>query len=170
MRLELENLANDGGFAHTYQPNDLLLEDPDLRLIEPAEVRGRVRRKADEVELFGGIKTTLETVCARCLKPVAIPLSANFDERFTTSVSWGADEQHELASDDLNLSIFDGAGVDLDQLVREQLLLAKPAQTVCREDCQGLCPICGGDRNTSPCNCEAQQVDSRWEKLKDLRF
>jgi uncharacterized protein len=170
MRLELENLEKDRRFAHTYLPNDLSLEDPDLRLIAPAEVRGGVRLKAGEVELFGSIKTTLETVCARCLKPVAIPFSADFDERFTTSVSWGAEEQHELASEDLNLSIFDGAVVDLDQLVREQLLLAKPAQTVCREDCQGLCPVCGGDRNTSPCNCEAQQVDSRWEKLKDLRF
>jgi uncharacterized protein len=170
MRLELENLEKDRQFAHTYQPNDLLLEDPDLRLIAPAEVRSRLRRNGDEVELTGTLTTTLETVCARCLRPVAIPFSAKFDERFTTSVSWGAEEQHELASDDLNLSVIDGTGIDLDQLAREQLLLAKPAHTLCREDCQGLCPTCGADRNTSPCKCEAQPVDSRWQKLKDLRF
>ena len=170
MRLELENLEKDRQFAHTYQPSDLSLEDADLRLIEPAEVRGRFRRNADEVELIGSLKTTVETVCARCLKPVAIPVLADFDERFMTSVSWGMEEQHELASDDLNISIFDGSAIDLDQLVREQLELAKPAQTLCRESCQGLCPVCGADRNTTACKCEAQQVDSRWEKLKDLRF
>jgi uncharacterized protein len=170
MRLELENLEKDRQFGHTYQPNDLSLEDADLRLIEPAEVRGQLRRKGDEVELSGSLTTTLETVCARCLKPVTIPFSADFNERFVASVSWRSEEQHELASDELNLSIFDGAGIDLDQFVREQLLLAKPAQSLCREDCQGLCPVCGANRNTTVCKCEAQQVDSRWEKLKDLRF
>jgi len=170
MRLELESLEKDRQFAHTYQPDELSLEDADLRLIAPAEVRGRVRQPGREVELIGSIKTTLETVCARCLKPVSVPFSAEFDERFATSVSWGAEEQHELTSDDLNLSIFDGTGIDLDQLVREQIILAKPAQVLCREDCQGLCPVCGGDRNTAVCKCDSQQVDSRWEKLKDLRF
>ena len=170
MRLELENLGSDGQFAHTYQPDGLSLEDPDLRLIAPTEVRGRIRRKGDEVELLGSLTTTLETACARCLKPVAIPFSANFDERFARSVNWGGEEQHELTREDLNLSIFDGTGIDLDQLVREQVLLAKPAQTLCREDCRGLCPLCGADRNTAACNCDSQQVDSRWEKLKDLRF
>jgi uncharacterized protein len=170
MRLELENLEKNRQFAHTYQPGDLSLEEPDLRLIAPIEIRGQVRRKGDEVEFIGNLTTTLETVCARCLKPVAIPFAADFDERFARSVSWGAEEQHELGSEDLNLSLFDGTGIDLDQLVREQVLLAKPAQVLCREDCQGLCPVCGADRNSSGCACEAQQVDSRWEKLKDFRF
>jgi uncharacterized protein len=170
MRLELENLEKDWQFAHTYQPSELSLEDADLRLIEPAEVRGRIRRKGDEVELTGSLRTTLETLCARCLKPVAITLFADFDERFTTSVSWGSEEQHELASDDLNLSIFDGTAIDLEQLVREQLVLEKPAQTHCRENCQGLCQVCGADLNTKSCKCAAQQTDSRWEKLKDLQF
>src|SRR5215510_9547656 len=153
MRLEFENLEKDRQFARTYQPDDLPLEDTDLRLIKPAEVRGRIRKNDGEVELIGSLTTTLESVCARCLQSVAIPICAEFDERFATSVSWGADEQHELASDDLNLAIFDGTGIDLDQLVREQLLLATPAQSLCREDCQGLCPVCGADRNTAPCKC-----------------
>ena len=170
MRLELESLEKDRQFAHDYQADEFSLEDADLRLIAPAEVRGRVRQKDREVELIGSLTTTLETVCGRCLKPVVLPFSADFDERFATSVSWGAEEQHELASDDLNLSIFDGTGIDLDQLVREQILLAKPAHVLCREDCQGLCPVCGADRNIAACKCDSQQVDSRWEKLRDLRF
>jgi uncharacterized protein len=170
MRLELENLGKGQQFGQTYQPDELSLEDTDLRLVEPAEVGGRIRRKGDEVELIGSIKTTLEILCARCLKPVSIPFSADFDERFAPSVSWGAEEQYELGNEDLNLSIFDGTAVDLDQFVREQILLAKPAQVLCREDCQGLCPVCGADRNTSACKCEPQQIDSRWEKLKDLQF
>lgn len=170
MRLELENLAKDGHFAHGYQPGELVLDDDDVRLTAVAEVRGRIRRKGEEVELTGSVHTTIETPCARCLKPVTVPIDATFSERFVTSLSWRADEQHELVSEDLNLSVFEGEAIDLDQLVREEILLATPVQILCREDCQGLCPVCGIDRNLGACECDSRQVDARWEKLKDLRF
>jgi hypothetical protein len=66
MRLELENLEKDRQFAHTYQPNDLSLEDPDLRLIGPAELRVRLRRNGDEVELTGSL-TALSRPSARAV-------------------------------------------------------------------------------------------------------
>ncbi len=170
MRLELENLAKDGGFAHVYPPEELTLDERDLRLVQNASVEGRTRRKGDEVQVNGTVTTTVETPCARCLKPVLVPIACEFSERFVTAVSWRSEEHHELASDDLNVSLFDGEAIDLDELVREEIVLATPAQILCREDCQGLCPVCGGDRNIAACQCEARQVDARWEKLKDLRF
>ena len=170
MRLELENLERGGGFAHVYQPEELALGERDLRLIEPATVRGRLRRRGEEVEIDGTVETKVETLCARCLKPVAVPIDATFSERFVTAVSWRSEEQHELASEDLNLSLFDGEAIDLDQLVREEILLATPSQVLCREDCKGLCPVCGVNRNLTACECETRQVDTRWEKLRDLRF
>ena len=87
-----------------------------------------------------------------------------------TAVSWKSEAEHELVPEDLNLALFDGEAIDLDQLVREEILLATPAQVFCREDCQGLCPVCGSDKNIAECACEPQQVDARWEKLKDLSF
>jgi len=170
MRLELEKLDRDGGFAHVYRPQELSLEDPDLRLVEPVEVRGRVQRKGGEVQVSGTLKTKVEAPCARCLKPVGVPISTEFSERFVTAVRWRSEGEHELAPEDLNLALFDGEAIDLDQLVREEILLATPVQVFCREDCKGLCPVCGSDRNVTACGCESQQVDSRWEKLKDLRF
>ena len=170
MRLELENLEQAGAFAHVYQPDELELDEGELRLIAPADVRGRIRRKGDEVELSGTFQAELETPCARCLKPVAIPVGAEFSERFVPAVSWRSAEQHELAREDLNLSVFDGEAIDLDQLVREEIVLAAPAQVLCREDCQGLCPTCGRDKNAAACGCDTGEIDSRWEELKDLRF
>ena len=170
MRLELENLAKDGSFAHVYAADELAPDEQDLRLVEPARVEGRVRRKGEEVQVSGTLTTTVETPCARCLKPVLIPMKAEFSERFVTAVSWRSEEQHELASEDLNLSVFDGERVDLDELVREEIELATPVQVFCREDCKGLCPVCGVDRNLTACECETRQVDARWEKLKDMRF
>lgn len=170
MRLELENLEKDGDFGQVYEPEGLSLDESDLRLIKPVSVRGRLRRKGDEVEIAGTLRTAVETPCARCLKPVEVPIEGKFSERFVTAVSWRSEEQHELASEDLNLAVFDGEAIDLDELVREEIVLATPAQVLCREDCKGLCPVCGVDQNVTACECETRQIDSRWEKLRDLRF
>lgn len=170
MRLELENLGKDPSFEHSYAPDELPLDEQDLRLAEPAGVKGRIRRQGDEVQVSGTLTTTVETPCARCLKPVLIPIKAEFFERFIRAVSWRGEEQHELASEDLNLSVFDGETIALDELVREEIELAIPGQVFCREDCKGLCPVCGIDWNLKTCECGTQEIDSRWEKLKGLRF
>jgi len=171
MRIELDKLEEHGGrFERLYDTNELPLDDPEVRLVEPAEVSGRVRREGTEVALSGQLQAKLEVVCGRCLQPVELPISADFSERFVRDVSWAAEEQHELQPEDLNVSVFDGEGLELDDLVREELLLAVPVNVLCREDCKGLCPSCGIDRNLSKCQCEAEEVDSRWQKLKELQM
>ena len=170
MRLELENLGNGGEFTHVYAPDELQLDESDVKVAQPATIAGRVYRKGQEAQINGELTTALETPCGRCLKPVAVPIKARFAERFVTAVNWRHEEQHELATEDLSLSLFDGQAIDLDGLVREEILLATPAQVLCRDDCQGLCPSCGVNRNVTACECEAQPVDSRWEKLKKIRF
>lgn len=170
MRIELESLEKGEEFVQVYQPGELELDDQDLRLTEPAEIRGVVRKKGGEVEVLGQLSTTAEAVCARCLKPVQLRIAEELSERFVAAVSWRSEEQHELREEDLNLAVFNGEAIELDDLVREEILLALPAQVLCREHCQGLCPICGIDRNVSACDCETGQIDSRWGALKDLQF
>jgi uncharacterized protein len=171
MRIELDKLESHGGkFAHVYELNELPLNDPEVKLVEPGNVSGRIRRAGTEVELQGVLSARLETVCGRCLRQVQLPISTEFTERFVQAVSWGAEEQHELSPEDLNVAVFDGEAIDLDDLVREELLLALPANVLCREDCRGLCPVCGADRNLSECQCGDKEIDSRWEKLKELQM
>jgi uncharacterized protein len=171
MRIELEKLEGSRGtFCHVYQVSELAFDEPDLRMTGSAEVQGRVRRENDEAELSGELHAKVSAPCARCLKLVELPIDVKFAERFVPAVGWRNEEGHELREDELNLAVFDGEAIELDEVVREEILLAVPAQVLCREDCKGLCPVCGIDRNESDCNCEATPVDSRWEKLKDLRF
>jgi len=170
MRIEVDKLEEHGGkFAHVYQANELALDDTEVRLVEPSEVSGRVRRAGKDVELRGQLQAKLEVVCGRCLKPVELPISAEFTERFVRAVSWAAEEQHELHEEDLNVAVFDGEAIELDDLVREELLLAVPVNVLCSEECKGLCPTCGVDRNLIDCQCGNAEVDLRWQKLKDLR-
>ena len=169
MRIEFEKLEESGGrFSQTYQ--SLPFEATELELIAPAEVRGQVRRRDDEVELRGELHTKIAVPCGRCLKPVELPIDVRFAERFVPAVAWRNEEQHELQQADLNLAVFDGEGIELDDLVKEEVLLALPGHVLCRPECQGLCPVCAIDRNETSCECETKATDSRWEKLKDLRL
>jgi len=170
MRIELDSLKEeDGKFSRVYAVEDLPLGDEEVRLVGPAEVSGRASRQGTEVEIRGKLRTRIEAVCGRCLQPVEVPISTDFTERFVRAVGWAAEEQHELQEEDLNLAVFDGAGIELNDLVREEILLAVPANVLCREDCQGLCPNCGSDKNLSSCRCETQEIDLRWQQLKDLQ-
>ncbi len=171
MRIELDRLEEDGGkFSRTYEIGELSLDDNEVRLVEPAEVSGRIGRDGKEIELRGQLRAKLKTACDRCLEPVELSICPEFRERFVPAVSWRAEEQHELQEEDLNLAVFDGEAIELDDLVREEILLAVPAHVLCREDCQGLCPVCGIDRNQGSCQCEARETDSRWQGLENLRF
>ena len=65
---------------------------------------------------------------------------------------------------------FDGKTIDLDPIIREQVLLALPVSVLCREDCKGLCTVCGEDLNEKDCGCERKVVDVRLAKLKDIKL
>ncbi|HWS47003.1 MAG TPA: DUF177 domain-containing protein, partial [Acidimicrobiia bacterium] len=58
--------------------------------------------------------------------------------------------------------------VDLEPLVRDALVLELPAVPLCRDDCRGLCPSCGIDRNAATCDCAADDIDPRWAPLRSL--
>jgi len=170
MRIELENAKEPGRrFSQNFEAGELAFEESDLRLVEPVNVAGQIRRKSGEVEIGGELHTKVALPCARCLKEVELPIDVNFAERFVASVSWRNDEHHELSKDDLDLGLVDEA-IELNDLVKEEILLALPGHLLCNESCKGICAICGIDRNSSDCKCESRQVDARWEKLKDLRF
>ena len=170
MRIEVDRLEELGGkFSEAYGVDSLLLADTEINLTEPAEVRGWIRRSGREVELRGELHTTVEAGCGRCLKPVELPVHAVFAERVVPAVSWRDEEQHELGEEDLNLAVFDGETIQLDDLVREEILLAIPSQVLCSPACKGLCAICGIDRNSESCQCEDTGADERWGKLRELR-
>jgi uncharacterized protein len=170
MRIELENAEDPGGrFSETYAQGALAFDESELRLIEPVRITGQVRRDAGQVEISGRLHTKVAITCGRCLKEVQLPIDVAFAERFAGTVSWRHEEQHELSTEDLDLGLVDDA-IELDDLVKEEILLALPGHVLCSESCQGICSVCGADRNLVNCDCESKQVDARWEKLKDLQF
>jgi len=169
MRIELVNLERgQRDFLHVYQPAELGTVDERLTVIEPVAVKGKVRLAGAEVFVNGHIETRAEVECDRCLKKIELPVSADFDLQYITGAEYESSAAAELTEDVMSVSVFDGEAIDVDEIVKEQILLAVPTRTLCRPDCKGICPDCGIDKNTGDCECGTEEIDPRWAALKNL--
>lgn len=105
--------------------------------------------------------------CARCLTPVSGVYRMPFERTVVTEGTL-TEEQEEDNVDEY--VILQNGMLDIDDLVREALILSFPMRLLCREDCPGLCPICGKPLSEGACGCSVKEIDPRWAILKTLRF
>ncbi len=171
MQIELASLeGTDGRFAHTYEPGELIPGDERIRLSEPPAISGHIRKVERKAKLDGRIVARAQLECDRCLKLIEVPVDTDFNVEYVTTEQYLASEAAELAEEDMELSVFDGEVIDIDELVNEQLVLTVPARAICDESCKGLCPVCGANRNIAGCDCEVDETDPRWASLKNFQF
>ena len=102
--------------------------------------------------LKGSTQLEVMIPCARCLEPVAVRLEIQFDT------------ETELE----NRDYIDGYYLNVDQLVHDEALLVWPERVLCREDCRGLCGVCGQNLNEGSCDCESADLDPRMAKVLDI--
>jgi uncharacterized protein len=110
-----------------------------------------------------------EVPCARCVEPVKYDLKGDFDLLFRPVGADGEANEHSITTSETEIGYYQGGSLELEDVLREQVLLSLPAKTLCREDCKGLCPRCGINLNTETCTCEETKSDPRWTALSDLR-
>ena len=125
----------------------------DFRIMEKSPVKLTVENKGSrKIEL--SVETVLNVMipCARCLKLVEHRL--NIQSSYETELD--------------NNEYIDGYNLDVDQLIHDESLLIWPERVLCREDCKGLCDICGHDLNDGPCGCEHTEADPRMAKILDI--
>ena len=169
MRIELASLeAGRARFAHSYAEGELVLGEDRLRLVQPPTVSGEIRREDRRVHVKGRVVARVQVECDRCLKLIELPVDSSFKLEYVTQEDYQAQQAVELTEDDLDLTVFDGEVIDIDALVTEEILLAVPDHILCKDDCKGICPRCGADRNSVDCGCETAEVDPRWAGLKEL--
>ncbi len=170
MRFEIDKAdAKGSNFAHTYGAEELSLDEEGLRLTEGPEISGQVLRDGHKVRVRGKIRAKAQLGCDRCLTPVDLPVEAEFDVGYVRDSDFAADDEVELEDEDVSLSVLEGEAIDIDGLVREQLLLALPTRALCRDECAGLCAICGANKNLKNCDCHTTEIDPRWQALKQLK-
>jgi len=155
-----------------FEPSEFSQIDGDFRVVAPVVLTGDVRKDDRKVRLTGRVQTALECACSRCLEPFTVPIDAAIDLLLLPASENAGDDddddEREVEQDDLGVSYYADDVIDLGEIVREQFYLALPMKPLCREDCQGLCPVCGVNRNRETCECEATWVDPRMEGLRSL--
>lgn len=125
----------------------------------PVQISGEVSNESGVLRLKGTIKTIYSTACARCLKPLDILLTAETDMILS-------DDPETEEEDDL--FVLTGDSVDPADVLVPALILQVQMTYLCKEDCKGLCPHCGADRNVTDCDCDKKQIDPRFAALRAL--
>lgn len=158
-------------FEVQYQPGELGLPE-DLRQKGAVAASGKaelLRNTNGEIRIQGTLSGELEGACDRCLEVARFDIQQPFDLFYRPAPKGGTQHPEvHLEEGEIDLSFYEGDGVALRDVLREQILLSLPMQLFCQENCLGLCPECGANRNTDSCECTAVRVDPRWETLKNL--
>ena len=169
MKLDLRQFRGDTEHVvRRLDPSALAIGDEDFRVVAPIEIEADVRKDASKVRLVGRVKTTLECDCSRCLEPFPVPVDAPFDLLFLPASENTGEGEQEVTEDDIGVSYYRDDEIDLGDVMREQFFLALPMKPLCREECLGLCPVCGRNRNHETCDCQSGWVDPRLAPLKKL--
>ena len=124
----------------------------------------------DRVLIRGGWQVDLQDVCSRCLEQTVYRLEEQFTEEFTRLDEPVPGDFHENKNfwerDDF---VYSGEALDLAEYLRQSFLMSLPFKVLCREDCRGLCPVCGVDRNYEECRCKEENIDPRLRVLEEFK-
>jgi uncharacterized protein len=150
----------------------------DLRQRGPLEAKGRAQLVEEhhgkhklirDIRLKGELSASLEIPCARCLVPVVQNVEREFELLYRPQGADAGQEELSVSGAEAEIGYYQGTGLLLEDVLREQVLLAVPLKAICRDDCKGLCPQCGADLNLAPCSCPVAVGDPRWSALKEFR-
>ena len=114
----------------------------------PLHTKVRARYLASDISVSGSVHTTMTFTCARCLEKFSRPIDSQFEQHF----------EHDLAT------------IDVTPEIRESVIVDIPLIATCKEDCKGICPTCGVNRNTTVCRCDAPPAHAAWNALKNVKF
>jgi len=149
-------------FSTTLDPKELKDRHQEIRGLTPVEATGEAVQLGGLYYVKGDMDATAKFVCARCLKPFEQHLAVAFSETFAPE-----DAEVDFDEDD-DVHMVTGEEIELDPVLQEDFLLAVPDFPLCDEDCKGLCPSCGVNRNEEACACKNERIDPRLAGLADF--
>lgn len=158
-------------FEESFPPGEIQFLDRKLWQASPLVATGSAEllpNTGGEIRLRGHLSVRMEAECDRCLETASFPVDVDFDLFYEPVSASPRDEDVAIEAGEIEIDFYKGEGLELEDVLREQILLSLPMQRICREDCKGICPACGQDRNVVACGCQVKPVDERWAALKNL--
>ena len=168
MEISLVKLFSRDGASETYK---LPLELSEMEiggviypLLESQPVELTLTHEGNYVlKITGGTKLKLELSCARCLCPVEKEFVLTFDRKIDFNLT--EEEREDLGEDS---SFADKNFLDVEALIRNELLVQWPIRVLCKDDCKGICSRCGANLNIQTCDCDTTVPDPRMAAIRDI--
>ncbi len=171
MFIEIKDLKEEPlQVNHVYEMGQLRLAHEDAVLSEPVCADFTLRHKDRELHIDGTVQSAILHKCSRCLKEFARPLAMNYSLFYLPQPKGiRADEEISLKYEEMDIAYYDGIRFDVDLMILEQIELSMPMKFICRDNCAGLCYVCGADLNEGNCGCKKEEQDSRFAALLEFR-
>jgi len=167
VRISVEELRlHPIAVSKTYPTGALDFHTAEFRQIGNLRVQGVAELAGREIRFRGHVGTRIWASCDRCLSSVEIPVECDFDLTYRPMASIAHNEEVKVSPDELEVGFYTGGGIELADVVAEQVNLFLPMKVVCGTECRGLCPTCGANRNLHRCQCsEAAHDESPFARL-----
>ena len=162
-RINISNLS-EGIHEHVFEadPSKIGLDE---RFRSMVKIKVRLDKSLRQILLQAKMWAEGAFVCDRCLDSFIWQMDKKFSmvyiQGYRSNIDSKKEDEFQVLSADTNY-------IDMDEDVRQYILLAIPQKLLCQEDCLGICPTCGVNRNSESCICDVQVTDSRWDALKKL--
>ncbi len=180
MRILIDKIPTEGMTLQADIPPDNFpgLRDisvgTEARFTAPVRINLLAMRAGSFVSVTGTLEASVGLACSRCLREFSTRLRPAFEAFYTDRqepVTPAAVDEEETGLDPetIGLFYFKGKEIDLSTAIEEHLILALPIKPLCEDDCKGLCPRCGANRNTTVCDCDNDNLDPRFAVLKKLK-
>ncbi|MBU8933668.1 MAG: DUF177 domain-containing protein [candidate division Zixibacteria bacterium] len=128
-----------------------------------------IQRSGDEFFCQADVRAVLILECARCLGHYDAELTTTMNFVVCSEVVFNELRKEAEDAEEYVFCVGDSQEADISNVVRQAIITAVPMLPLCAEDCRGLCPQCGANRNLHDCDCGQEVIDERWEGLRDLQ-
>ena len=168
MKISLTRLlAQEGKLENhevTLDLDDVQIGRDSYRIVEKQPVVLELIHKGSHVIVITGhTELTIAIPCARCLTPVETSFSIEFDREIELNLS---EEEREDKEEDSGF--IEGDNLNVEELVKNELLIQWPIRVLCKDDCKGICSRCGANLNIQTCDCDTTGLDPRMAAIKDI--
>ena len=161
-------------FGDRFRPGTIQFSGSGWKQLGELEASGSAElmdpRGVRTIRVRGRIRGAMGGTCARCLDAVETRLDQDFDLFYYPMSVIARKEGIAIDTSDTDLGFYEEPGLELADVLKEQILLSLPMRGICREDCRGICSQCGANLNRGACSCAKNLAESRWDALRKLQF
>lgn len=164
---EIRLVAEESG--DDYPALMALVRSGECEFLTPIKIDLAAFREYDHIRVNGHVETTVRLHCSRCLAEFETNIKSLFTLFYNKTSGTSLDEERELTEEDLVSASYEGEYIDFTTEIAAQVMMEIPFKPLCKEECRGLCSMCGADLNAGDCGCNRTEPNPKFAALKNFK-